>query len=196
MALQFLEKVKSDDDGFDVSVFYDQEIIKETDEILTFFSEHKLCHDAQKRKADFDSWKIQIRNLAQNAKNFKKLNQIEQLLYLTMENIQIMSPEGKYDAMVAELFSLQSFTDQIKNTKSKSEKIDDKAHRDLILIGVEQFKVDLITNMSKDLSKLFEFAFAMRKQDIHDELSFDLLNGTVNPSILVDIIMNNKYDLD
>ena len=49
-------------------------------------------------------------------------------------------------------------------------------------------------DLSINPEMLFNFAFELRKQDVSDKYSFEFLNGQVEPSILVDIILSNKWN--
>lgn len=72
--------------------------------------------------------------------------------------------------------------------------IDDRAAIDLFKHNTYQYLTDVITNLGKNYDRLFAFCFELRKQDLNNNYTFDLLNGQVKPHILVEIIMNNTWD--
>lgn len=53
-----------------------------------------------------------------------------------------------------------------------------------------------MTELSKEADELVAFAYELRKQDVNDKYTYDFLNGQVKPSILVDIIMSNRWNED
>ena len=81
---------------------------------------------------------------------------------------------------------------KIKDLK-KTNDVEQKAHFDNVRLQADGFICDLVTNIAKDLTELFMFSFELRKQDVNDEYSYDLLNGAVKPCILVDVICNNFW---
>lgn len=60
--------------------------------------------------------------------------------------------------------------------------------------NAENCIVDTVTDIAKDFSELFSFAYELRKNDPKNLYSYNFLNGQVNPSVVIDIIMNNTWD--
>ena len=58
----------------------------------------------------------------------------------------------------------------------------------------ERLLEEVVTNIARDQVKLYSFAYELRRHDHEDEFTLSLLDGQVQPSILVDIIVNNKWD--
>ena len=52
---------------------------------------------------------------------------------------------------------------------------------------------DLIFNLVSDPVDFMHFAYELRRIDTHNTYSYELLNGQVQPSILVDIICSNQF---
>lgn len=52
----------------------------------------------------------------------------------------------------------------------------------------------IIDDLANNQNDLVEFAYELRKTDTSDDLTFDLLNGRVRPSVLVEIILSNKWN--
>ena len=129
-----------------------------------------------------------------NAKNYNKLNELEQQIYESKANVQLLMTEKNYEEIVAELIHLKEMGLEIKNQKHEGESIESKSHRDIWYNDTERFIVDTVSDISKDVSELLKFAYELRKQDAEDKYSYDILNGQVSPQILVDIFMNNKWD--
>lgn len=60
---------------------------------------------------------------------------------------------------------------------------------------INRFVEDLIYNLCKKGSNfIFKFAYELRKFDVSDKYSYELLNGQVRPEIFVDIICANKWN--
>ena len=53
---------------------------------------------------------------------------------------------------------------------------------------------EVVILLSTDPVELFAFAYELRKADVEDKYALRFLYGFVKPSILVDIIMANKWD--
>lgn len=61
----------------------------------------------------------------------------------------------------------------------------------MVISNINNIIIDTVTEISRDLTELFAFAFELRKVDSDNKYSYDFLNGAVNPPIVVQIIMNN-----
>lgn len=96
MAQDFLEKVKEKPKTPE-SEFSKNQHIKTSEYILDFFHQNKLSQDATKRKVSFDQWKKQIHHLYLNAKNFKKLNELEKSIYEAKAKVQILMTEKNFE---------------------------------------------------------------------------------------------------
>lgn len=174
--------------------FTNHGLIKTYESIIDFFVDNKLSSDACQRKDEFVSWKLSIKNLFNLAKNYKKSDDLSKSIIDAKENIQLLKSEKNLTKMVEELLRLRAFTEQLKAAGNEYEDIEAKCLRINVASDAESFMVDIVTNIGKDLTVLFEFAFELRKQDVNNEHSYELLNGQVYPAILVDMIMSNKWD--
>lgn len=50
--------------------------------------------------------------------------------------------------------------------------------------------------MARQPENLIKFAYELRKQDLNDEYSNTLLEGQVQPNVLVQIIMSNQWNTE
>ena len=72
--------------------------------------------------------------------------------------------------------------------------MDEAAERSLSISMARRTIENIATRLSTDVLELTRFAYILRKLDIKDEYSEEFLNGNVMPSILVDIILSNKWN--
>jgi len=84
----------------------------------------------------------------------------------------VQKAERKYDALVKTMIELQ----EAGGT------------------GAAQVIVETVTDLTKDLSQLFAFAYELRKNDPQNQYSSEFLKGNVSPPVVVDIIMDNTWD--
>lgn len=91
------------------------------------------------------------------------------------------------------MIELQEFLNAQK-AEGRSTSIEVQAARDITHSSGESVIVDTVTDIAKDLSELFAFAYELRKSDPKNLYSYDFLNGQVNPQVVIDIIMNNTWD--
>ena len=85
--------------------------------------------------------------------------------------------QQNYAESVKSIFSLLDKIKQFVNSNRNLTNIDDRAAIDLFKHNTYQYLTDLITNLSKNYDRLFAFCFELRKQDLNNNYTFDLLNG-------------------
>lgn len=102
--------------------------------------------------------------------------------------------ECDYESLVAKMITIQDLVSKSKKeTDPKVETIEQMAERNMVeglaCRGIE----DVVTSLSHDSLQLAKFAYQLRKIDTDNTYSLEFLNGNVQPSILVDVIMSNQY---
>ena len=53
---------------------------------------------------------------------------------------------------------------------------------------------EAMVESGNDLTQLFAFAYELRKADINDEFSQQLLKDNIEPQLITDIILSNSWD--
>ena len=63
----------------------------------------------------------------------------------------------------------------------------------MVLTGNRRIE-DLVTKIGQDEVDFFKFAYELRRLDPSDKYTWEFLNGAVQPSILVSMILANKWN--
>ena len=110
-----------------------------------------------------------------------------------MKNISMLNEEQNYDDLVQQIFNLIDYRDNLKSD-NKLTNIDQQAKRNLSINLADRYLEDLVTAISKSYQTLFKFSYFLRKRDTTNKYSFNLLNGQVRQSNLVELILNNRWN--
>ena len=122
------------------------------------------------------------------------MNQEEKQMFKMLKQMFHYRQNSDFENLVKQLFELQDYTLKLKSDKNPNDHLEELAKKDLIIQRGQTAIVDVITQIGHDPQDLFQFAYQLRKQDVNDEYTWDFLNGAVQPSILVSMIMSNKWD--
>ena len=83
----------------------------------------------------------------------------------------------------------------VKNRLNKRElTLDEGAGFSIVQNNGKSAIEDHITSISKSPEGLMQFAYELRKQDVNDEYSKELLEGHVQPISLYELLISNKWD--
>ena len=74
-----------------------------------------------------------------------------------------------------------------------ADNIEQQTEIDLQFNQASRYIENIVTEISQSPSNFMNFAYELRRQDIDDEFSYDFLNGQVQPPILNEIILSNKW---
>lgn len=86
-------------------------------------------------------------------------------------------------------------TDKIENSEDKQQQtLEQKETIDLLRSRVLRQIEDTVTLISKTSKQLSNFAYELRRLDLSNKYSRELLSGNVKPAGLVDIILANSWD--
>ena len=72
--------------------------------------------------------------------------------------------------------------------------IDEQATIDLQINNAKRLVEDVVTELTIDIKQLYQFSYELLKHDVEQKYVFDLLNGQVRQSELVNIIMSNQWN--
>lgn len=129
-----------------------------------------------------------------NAKHFKELDEDEQFIFVSMEELFLLKNQRNYSGLVPCMMKLKDFLDQREKKKATDDDIEVAARIALHVQRGRRCLEDTVTAIQDTPRDLIAFAYELRKQDADDKYSWDFLNGQVTPAILVDIIMSNTWN--
>ena len=90
------------------------------------------------------------------------------------------------------LINLHEHSNRLKN--QSDDEIESRAEKDLQSIISDRKCEDVVTEIGRDPQDLFRFAYELRKQDYDDQYTWTLMNGQVEPSLLISIFLANKWN--
>lgn len=112
-----------------------------------------------------------------------------------MKNANTHKNRADFEKLVKELIEIRKSTTSLRKLADKEKKdLEKKARFESQINQANRFVEDVVADLSRNAHDLFRFSFELLKIDQKKQHVHDLLNGQVQPSILVDIIMSNQFN--
>lgn len=106
---------------------------------------------------------------------------------------QVILAKRSPETLVAAMIKMQEKIFEIKNGDIMDNLEEQAAVENMVMKASCQLE-QIVMDLSEDTLQLIKFCYHLRKADTEDKYSFEFLNGNVSPSVLVDMIISNKWD--
>lgn len=101
--------------------------------------------------------------------------------------------EKSMEDLVLKMFRIQDVIWEAQSSQKKLSSKEEKEQKSVLNMAQGKM-MDIIMNLTNEPHDFLQFAFFLRKFDKSEKYSEEFLRGKVMPSILVDIILSNKWN--
>lgn len=132
-----------------------------------------------------------ILELISDATQFSGYNKASQQLFELMQGV--FKCRRNHEDLVKAVIKLLDCIESKKNGE-KMDDLEEQSAVDHMLSKASRQLEQIVLDLNQDSQQLIKFCYYLRKLDVENKYSFNLLNGYVRPPILVDIICANRWD--